>query len=219
MSDDDLPPPSKLTLSKERWAQDGRRPAGRQSNDARLPPGQHGTDDWPVLDLGEHPDISPGAWQLQLFGAIARPAIWRWNDLMAQPQAEAVSDIHCVTSWSRYDNHWQGVSTIDLLESVVPLPATRFVLLHAADGYTTNLTLDDFAAEGAMLVHAWSGKPLKREHGGPVRLVVPHLYFWKSPKWIDRIEFRTQDAPGFWEVRGYHNRGDPWREQRYSSDE
>lgn len=220
MSDDALPPPSKLTLTKERWAQDGRRPAtGRQTDDARLPPGQHRTDDWPVLDLGERPDIAPDAWQLQLFGAIARPTIWRWTDLMAQPQTDAVSDIHCVTSWSRYDNQWQGVSTIDLLEAVFPLPATRFVLLHSSDGYTTNLTLDDFAAEGAMLVHAWSGKPLAREHGGPVRLVVPHLYFWKSAKWINRIEFRTQDSPGFWEVRGYHNRGDPWREQRYSSDE
>ncbi len=220
--DDDVPvpEPSKLTLSKERWAREGRQPArARLADAARLPPGQHRTTDWPVLDLGEHPDIVPGAWQLQLFGAIARPSIWRWTDLMAQPQANSVSDIHCVTSWSRYDNQWQGVSTIDLLESVVPLPATRFVLLHSSDGYTTNLTLEDFAAEGAMLVHAWSGQPLAREHGGPVRLVIPHLYFWKSAKWINKIEFRTQDAPGFWEVRGYHNRGDPWLEQRYSNDE
>lgn len=222
MSDEHaVPEPSKLTLSKERWAREGRLPTRVQKRpDAeRLPPGQQPVKDWPVLDLGEQPQITRDRWQLHLYGAVAHPAIWDWAALMQQPQASASSDIHCVTSWSRYDNQWAGITTRDLLAAVQPLPEARFVLLHAYDGYTTNLTLEDFAAEDAMLVHSWAGAPLSVAHGAPVRLVVPHLYFWKSAKWIQKIEFRTQDTPGFWEVRGYHNRGDPWREQRYSSDE
>ena len=129
-----------------------------------------------------------------------------------------MSDIHCVTTWSRYDNQWEGLATRDLLDACRPREEARFVVLHCHDGYTTNLALEDFAAEDAILVHSWSGAPLEQEHGGPVRLVVPHLYFWKSAKWLQSIEFRAEDAPGYWEVRGYHNRGDPWQEQRYSAD-
>jgi DMSO/TMAO reductase YedYZ molybdopterin-dependent catalytic subunit len=123
-----------------------------------------------------------------------------------------------VTTWSRYDNQWEGLATRDLLTTCQPRDEARHVVLHSHDGYTTNLALEDFAAEDALLVHSWSGLPLEQEHGGPVRLVVPHLYFWKSAKWLQSIEFREQDAPGYWEVRGYHNRGDPWAEQRYSED-
>ena len=127
----------------------------------------------------------------------------------AQPQTKFTSDIHCVTTWSRYDNQWEGLATRDLLMACQPRDEARYVVLHSHDGYTTNLTLEDFAAEDALLAHSWSGAPLEPEHGGPVRLVVPHLYFWKSAKWLQSIEFLEQDAPGYWEVRGYHNRGDP----------
>jgi DMSO/TMAO reductase YedYZ molybdopterin-dependent catalytic subunit len=123
-----------------------------------------------------------------------------------------------VTTWSRYDNRWEGLATRDLLMACRPREEARFVVLHSHDGYTTNLALEDFAAEDALLAHSWSDEPLEQEHGGPVRLVVPHLYFWKSAKWLQSIEFLAADAPGYWEVRGYHNRGDPWKEERYSGD-
>jgi DMSO/TMAO reductase YedYZ molybdopterin-dependent catalytic subunit len=134
---------------------------------------------------------------------------------MALPQSEILCDMHCVTQWSRYDNRFSGVKTRDLLALVKPKPDARFVSMTSYDGYTTNLTLEDFAAEGVVVAHAWEGQPLTRQHGGPVRLILPQLYLWKSPKWLTRIEFLAADRPGFWEVRGYHNRGDPWLEERY----
>ncbi len=219
--DEDIPPTdSKLTRSKRNWAQQGRFLTGRVSRPEaeRLPPGQHLVRDWPVLDLGEHPAITRENWRLLIGGAVENPAVWEWTDFERQPQTRSLSDIHCVTSWSRYDNEWGGVTTRDLLAVVEPTPEAGFVLLHSYDGYTTNLTLEDFAGENALLAHSWQDQPLTRDHGGPVRLVVPHLYFWKSAKWLKRIEFLTKDHPGFWEVNGYHNRGDPWREQRYTSD-
>lgn len=219
--DEDIPPTdSKLTRSKRNWAQQGRFLTGRVSRPEaeRLPPGQHLVRDWPVLDLGEHPAITRENWRLLIGGAVENPAVWEWTDFERQPQTRSLSDIHCVTSWSRYDNEWGGVTTRDLLAVVEPTPEAGFVLLHSYDGYTTNLTLEDFAGENALLAHSWQGQPLTRDHGGPVRLVVPHLYFWKSAKWLKRIEFLTKDHPGFWEVNGYHHRGDPWREQRYTSD-
>jgi DMSO/TMAO reductase YedYZ molybdopterin-dependent catalytic subunit len=220
MSDESEPPESKLTRSKQRWAAEGKFLTGRHArpDEQRLPPGQHLTQDWPVLDLGTTPPISRERWRLDVYGAVAQPLFWDWAQFMAQPQSDFVSDIHCVTTWSRYDNRWQGVATRDLLEACQPHEQARHIVLHSYDGYTTNLSLDDFAAADAMIVHSWSGEPLELEHGGPVRLVVPHLYFWKSAKWLQAIEFRNDDAPGFWEVRGYHNRGDPWQEQRYSDD-
>ena len=219
--DEDIPPTdSKLTRSKRNWAQQGRFLTGRVSRPEaeRLPPGQHLVRDWPVLDLGEHPAITRENWRLLIGGAVENPAVWEWTDFERQPQTRSLSDIHCVTSWSRYDNEWGGVATRDLLAVVEPTPEAGFVLLHSYDGYTTNLTLEDFAGENALLAHSWQGQPLTRDHGGPVRLVVPHLYFWKSAKWLKRIEFLAEDHPGFWEVNGYHHRGDPWREQRYTSD-
>ncbi|MVT70353.1 molybdopterin-dependent oxidoreductase [Bradyrhizobium pachyrhizi] len=220
MTDDHEPPDSKLTRSKQRWAREGKFLTGRitRPEEQRLPPGQHLTADWPVLDLGLMPNISQERWRLDVHGAVERTIYWTWQQFMAQPQTQFVSDIHCVTTWSRYDNQWKGLATSDLLTACQPREDARFVALHSYDGYTTNLPLEDFAAEDALLAHNWSGKPLEQEHGGPVRLVVPHLYFWKSAKWLQRIEFLTEDAPGFWEVRGYHNRGDPWAEQRYSGD-
>jgi len=223
--EDGLPGPkdltsSKLTTSKRRWAQEGRFLTGRHARpDAdRLPPGQHLVRDWPVLDLGQQPAIAPDDWRLLIGGAVERPMVWDWATFRRQPQSRRTSDIHCVTSWSRYDNGWEGVATRDLIEMVGPRDDAGFVLLHGYDGYTTNLTIEDFAAGDALLAHSWEGAALTRQHGGPVRLVVPHLYFWKSAKWLKRIDFLTRDDPGFWEVNGYHNRGDPWTEERYSAD-
>ncbi|WP_028135237.1 sulfite oxidase-like oxidoreductase [Bradyrhizobium japonicum] len=220
MADDNEPPDSKLTRTKEAWAREGRFLTGRitRPEDQRLPPGQHLTKDWPVLDLGVTPPISRERWRLDVYGAVQTPVFWTFAEFAAQKQARFTSDIHCVTTWSRYDNEWEGLATRELLAACQPREDARFVVLHSYDGYTTNLALEDFAAEDALLAHSWSGRPLAEEHGGPVRLVVPHLYFWKSAKWLQAIEFRTEDAPGFWEVRGYHNRGDPWAEQRYSDD-
>jgi len=135
---------------------------------------------------------------------------------MALPQTDSVSDIHCVTQWSRYDNHWQGVSAQTLLDLVKPKPEARHVLFTSYDGYTTNVKLSVFAEANVLLAHSWEGKPIAREHGGPVRVVIPDWYFWKSAKWVTRIELVAEDQPGFWEIRGYHNEGDPWKEERYS---
>ncbi|MDA9456067.1 MULTISPECIES: sulfite oxidase-like oxidoreductase [Bradyrhizobium] len=217
---DETPSDSKLTRTKEKWVREGRFLTGKitRPEDQRLPPGQHLTKDWPVLDLGVVPPVSRERWRLDVYGAIESPVFWTFDEFIAQKQARFTSDIHCVTTWSRYDNEWEGLATRELLAACQPREDARFVTLHSHDGYTTNLALEDFAAEDALLAHSWSGQPLTEEHGGPVRLVVPHLYFWKSAKWLQAIEFLTADAPGFWEVRGYHNRGDPWAEQRYSDD-
>jgi len=223
MSDEIDPdaPDSKLTRSKKRWAEEGRFLTGTTAppESQRLPPGQHQVRNWPVLDLGVQPQVSHERWQLKLFGAVEHPAVWTWEQFLSQPQSQSTSDIHCVTTWSRYDNHWDGVATRDVLVAVQPRDDVRFVVLHSHDGYTTNMALDDFASPHALLAHRWEGEPLTAEHGGPARLVVPHLYFWKSAKWIRGIEFRARDARGYWEVRGYHNHADPWKEERYSDSE
>jgi len=209
---------TKLTKTKSRWAEVGKFLTGQTSRpeDDRLPPGQHLVKNWPVLDLGQTPNIAPQNWRLDIAGAVEFPTSWTWTDLMSAPQSSKLSDIHCVTTWSRYDNHWDGVTTHDLLDAVRPLPEVTHVLLASNDGYTTNLALADFASPEAIIAHSWEGEKLTLEHGGPVRLVVPHLYFWKSAKWLRKIEFATKDHPGFWEVRGYHNHADPWLEERYS---
>lgn len=208
----------KLIDSKRRWAEEGRLLTGRGGDPARdrLPPGQHEVKNWPVLDLGLQPQVTKESWRLEVDGAVAAPMRWGWSDFEALPQDEAVSDIHCVTAWSRFDNRWTGVRSAVLLDLVRPLANAAFVILHSHDGYTTNLRLEHFADDGVMLAHAWEGQPISREHGGPVRLVVPKYYFWKSAKWLKRIEFSPVDKPGFWETRGYHNDADPWLEQRYS---
>jgi DMSO/TMAO reductase YedYZ molybdopterin-dependent catalytic subunit len=214
----DTPEDSKLTQTKSRWAELGKFLTGTTSRpeESRLPPGQHLVKNWPILDLGQTPNVAREVWRLDITGVVEFPTSWTWHDLISAPQTHKVSDIHCVTSWSRYDNNWDGVTTHDLMEAVQPKPDATHVLLTSNDGYTTNLSLEDFSSPEALLVHSWEGQPLPLDHGGPVRLVVPHLYFWKSAKWLRRIEFATADHPGFWEVRGYHNHGDPWREERYS---
>jgi DMSO/TMAO reductase YedYZ molybdopterin-dependent catalytic subunit len=171
--------------------------------------------DFPVLDLGVQPDVAPDRYRLRVEGLVAAPLRLTLEEFLALPQARRTNDIHCVTQWSRYDNRWDGVPVTELLALARPKAEARFVSLTSYDGYTTNLAMEDFARPENLIAHAWEGAPLERKHGGPLRLVVPHLYFWKSPKWLTRVELLREDRPGFWEVRGYHNRGDPWMEERY----
>lgn len=211
---------SKLIRTKRRWAAEGRFLTGRTArpDGERLPPGQHLVRDWPVLDLGVQPKIAPEQWELRVFGLVDQQTRWDWAGFMALEQTRARTDIHCVTTWSLYDNEWDGVSTRAVLDAVGPKPEARFVVLHGYDGYTTNLPLEDFAAPDAIIAHRWNGQPLSVPHGGPVRLVVPQLYLWKSAKWLRRIEFLADDRASYWEQRGYHDRGDPWAEQRYAAE-
>ncbi len=180
-----------------------------------MPPGQHLVTDWPVLNLGQEPDVPLARFRLDVTGLVETRLSLDLPAFQALPQSQARSDIHCVTTWSRYDNDWRGVLVRDLLAVAMPTAAAAFVLLHGHDGYTTNLPLVDFAAPDAILATHWGGAPLTRAHGGPLRAVVPHLYFWKSAKWLNRIELIGADQAGFWERNGYHMYGDPWREQRY----
>ncbi|MDF2495182.1 sulfite oxidase-like oxidoreductase [Sphingomonas sp.] len=217
MDEEPLPDETKLTRSKQHWASVRKFITGTpRHGDDRLPPGQHLVRDWPVLDLGRQPAVAVERWRLTVKGLVARPVTLDWAAFQALPQETRRTDIHCVTTWSRYDNEWAGVATQSLLDLVEPRDEAAFVMLHGYDGYTTNVPLADFAADDAVIAHGWQGKPLTREHGGPARLVIPHLYFWKSAKWISAIEFLGADRLGFWEVNGYHRRGDPWAEERYS---
>ena len=187
----DLPPDSKLTRSKQRWAQ-GRKIPHRQDLAARgAAPAAGPASDARLAGARSRPDAGNfrERWRLDVYGAVENPVFWTFAEFVAQPQTQFISDIHCVTTWSRYDNQWEGLSTRDLLMACQPRDDARFVVLHSHDGYTTNLALEDFAAEDALLAHNWSGKPLDVEHGGPVRLVVPHLYFWKSAKWLQASNF------------------------------
>lgn len=207
----------KLVRVKEAWARDARLITGQAADPAqnRLPPGQTLVTDLPVLDLGIQPEVPLSAASLSLDGLVEEPATLNWTALQALPQEERVHDIHCVTQWSRYDCRWEGVPLPVLIALVKPTLKARFAVLHAHDGYTTNLPLSDLDRRENLIAFLYEGRPLARQHGGPFRLVVPHLYFWKSPKWLRRIEFVAENRPGFWEVRGYHMRGDPWREERY----
>jgi DMSO/TMAO reductase YedYZ molybdopterin-dependent catalytic subunit len=208
----------KLVESKRRWAREGRLLTGATSDPERdrLPPGQRLVENWPVLDLGVQPEIPLDKWRLTIDGLVESPTVWRWDDILAQPEFEDVSDIHCVTSWSRFDNRWRGVSARHLLSLVRPKPEARHVVFHSYDTYTTNVALDAFAEEDVLLATHHDGEPIPVQHGGPLRVIMPRWYFWKSAKWVKRIEFVAADRPGFWEERGYHNEGDPWEEQRYS---
>ncbi len=207
----------KLIETKQGWARDGRLLTGTTADPARdrLPPGQTLVKDWPVLDLGIQPDVTPAKFRLDIDGAVENRISLTLDEVMALPQAESVSDIHCVTQWSRYDNRWKGVPARTLLDLVRPMPEARHVVFHAHDGYATNVRREQFDQPDVFLVHEWEGKPISRQHGGPVRVLIPRLYFWKSAKWIRRIQFTISDRPGFWEVRGYHNNADPWTEERY----
>lgn len=206
----------KLVDTKRRWADEGLLLTGAAADPAtRLPPGQRQVTTWPVLDIGIQPPVTAQDWCLTVDGLVDNPVAWDWAAFQAEQQDDFVSDIHCVTAWSRFDNRWRGVSTRRMLEIVRPRADARFVIQHSYDGYTTNVPLGYFAADDVLLAHEWEGRPIGREHGGPVRLILPKLYLWKSAKWLNRLEFVAEDRPGFWEVRGYHMRGDPWTEERY----
>lgn len=207
----------KLVESKRRWAREGRLLTGRSARPEaeRLPPGQRLVENWPILDLGIQPDVPLDRWKLEVDGLVETPLAWDWEGFRAQPQFHDVSDIHCVTQWSRYKNAWDGVSAKHLLSLVKPKSGAKFLMFTSYDDYTTNLPLSDFDDDDVLLAHSWQGKPISRDHGGPVRVIVPKLYFWKSAKWIRRITFMAEDRAGFWEERGYHMHGDPWTEERY----
>ncbi len=182
----------------------------------RLPPGQVKTDKWPVLHHGQVPHTDLATWDLVVDGLVGRPQRWTWEDFQKLPRTRVRSDIHCVTRWSRYDNTWDGVALRDVIAAAAPLPQARFAVLHAEHGFTTNLPLTELLQDDVLLADHHDGTPLTPEHGWPLRLVVPRRYFWKSAKWIRRIELVAEDEPGFWERNGYHNDADPWREERFS---
>jgi DMSO/TMAO reductase YedYZ molybdopterin-dependent catalytic subunit len=180
----------------------------------RVPPGQYVEPGFPVLTAGPTPMVDTGDWSLAVDGAVAEPQVWTWEQFQELPFDDVPCDIHCVTKWSKLGTSFRGVSVDKLLTG----PKGGFVLVHSFGGYTTNLPIDDVTGGKAWVVTEHEGAPLPREHGGPARLLVPHLYFWKSAKWVSRLEVRDEDEPGFWEQNGYHLRGDPWKEQRYWGD-
>jgi DMSO/TMAO reductase YedYZ molybdopterin-dependent catalytic subunit len=208
----------RLIRTKEQWAKARRGGEEREvfhDGDDRLPPGQHLVETWPVLDLGRKPDIPLSEWSLTVDGFVSQPVRWTWQDFLSQPQFRDTSDFHCVTSWSRFDNEWEGVSFRHLISIVKPLSLTRFVLFSSYDDYTTNLPLEACDDSDVLLACKWNGAPLTKEHGGPVRMIVPKRYAWKGAKWVKTITFSDRDEKGFWEVRGYSNTALPWENDRY----
>ncbi|PTQ60774.1 DMSO/TMAO reductase YedYZ molybdopterin-dependent catalytic subunit [Sphingomonas sp. PP-CE-3G-477] len=194
----------------------GRGSGGDQSN--RIPPGQHLVEDFPVLSAGPTPHVEPSDWKFTVKIGPKPVKVWNWSEFNALPKTKVTKDIHCVTSWSKLDTAWEGVLVEDILADAGLDPPTDFVLAHCYDKYSTNVPLADLLSGKAMVALTYAGKPLPRDHGGPARLLVPHLYFWKSAKWVNALQFTTRDEPGFWEGHGYHIYGDPWREQRYTND-
>jgi DMSO/TMAO reductase YedYZ molybdopterin-dependent catalytic subunit len=192
---------------------------GRRSDDAdagRVPPGQYVTQDFPVLSAGPTPHKPIEWWSFDIGGEVDEPRSWTWEQFTALPSERVTVDIHCVTKWSKLDTSWTGVSLDTLLDGVET--SAEYALAFSDGDYTTNLPLDDLRDGKAWVAYEFEGEPLDPEHGGPARLLVPHLYFWKSAKWVRGIELRQDDQPGFWEGYGYHNYGDPWKEQRYAGD-
>lgn len=189
----------------------------RPGPEGRLPPGQYDVrDDFPVLSAGPTPRTHPDRWSFTVRGEVDEVLTWSWAQFHALPREQVTVDIHCVTSWSKFDTRWAGVSVDTVLDGVDT--AAEYVTAFSDGGYTTNLPLEDVLGGRAWIVDTYDGEPLTPEHGGPVRLLVPHLYFWKSAKWVRGLELTAEDEPGFWETFGYHNHGDPWREQRYAGD-
>jgi DMSO/TMAO reductase YedYZ molybdopterin-dependent catalytic subunit len=190
-----------------------------RARDERLPPGQYDVGaDWPVLTAEVTPHLVPEKWTMTVDGLVGSPTTWSWDEMHALPQSEYAGDIHCVTTWSKLATSFQGVAVDLLLDAAGVRPEASFVLATSTTGYTTNLPLDDVRGGKAWVVWSHEGKALTPDHGGPVRLLVPHLYFWKSAKWVTRLTLLDHDQQGFWERNGYHDRGDPWTEQRYQGD-
>ena len=207
-----------LTERKERWArkQAGKeRPVVRRSED-RLPPGQHLTSGFPVLDLGIQPVIPLDKWSLEIKGLVENPVVLHWEQFHALPPFEDVSDFHCVTTWSKYDCRWSGVAFFTLAELVKVQPEARFVYFTSYDGYSTNVPLAHCLDDDVLVATRFDGKPIPKEHGGPARVIVPKLYAWKGAKFVRTIEFLAEDKLGFWEVRGYSNTADPWTDDRFA---
>ena len=191
----------------------------RPERPERLPPGQYDTGrDWPTLTAEATPDIAPEDWTITVDGLVERPHTWSWREAHALPGSTYFGDIHCVTSWSKLDTTFGGLAVDELLAIARPRAEAAYVMAHCSTGYTTNLPLEDVTGGKAWLAWEYDGRPLPVDHGGPVRLLVPHLYFWKSAKWLNGFTLMNGDEPGFWEGFGYHNYGDPWREERYAGD-
>jgi DMSO/TMAO reductase YedYZ molybdopterin-dependent catalytic subunit len=186
--------------------------------EGRLPPGQSATLKWPVLHFAGVPIFESANWHFRTWGRVEAPLELNWVEFRALPHAKVTADFHCVTRWSRFDNHWEGIPFRAVADQTRPKPEARGVLIHGSDGYTTNVPLKDLMEDGVMLATQHDGAPLAAEHGGPVRLVVPKLYGWKSAKWVSGLEFLPEDRPGFWERNGYHIYGDPFKEQRFDTD-
>lgn len=187
----------------------------RPTDRPRLPPGQVLTHKWPVLHYGMVPRVDLSKWTFAVSGAVERPLSFSWAEFTALPHATTLCDIHCVTRWSRFDNTFEGIPVAAVMERITLKPGVSHVMVHATPDYTTNLPLEDFLAPGNLFALRHNGEALTPEHGGPVRLLVPHLYLWKSAKWVTGVEFLTEDSPGFWEENGYHMRGEPWAEERF----
>jgi len=185
----------------------------------RIPPGQTLTGKWPVLTYGLTPRFDPRRWTFRCFGLVEREVSFTWEEFLALPRVTITSDVHCVTRWSKLDNEWEGVHVREIMKRVTPLPEARYVMQHADPDYTTNIALPDLLDDDVLLALKHNGRDLPPDHGGPVRLVVPKLYFWKSAKWLRAFEFLDVNAPGFWELNGYHMHADPWKEERYSDQE
>lgn len=204
----------------EMWRQ--RRRASARPDPAlagRVPPGQVVTTKWPVLTYGRIPAFDPARWTFRCYGLVERELTWSWEEFLRLPRVTVTSDIHCVTHWSRLDNTWEGVSVRTIVEACRPLPSARFVLQHADPDYTTNTAIEELVDDDVVLALKHNGRDLEPAHGGPMRLVLPKLYFWKSSKWLRALEFLDVNPPGFWEGNGYHMRGEPWAEERYASGE
>ena len=194
----------------------GRRPAPDLTD--RIPPGQHLVPDFPVLSAGPTPHVDTSNWSFTLRVGPKPVKQWTWDEFNALPRTSYTRDIHCVTTWSKLDTRWEGVLVDDVLAAAGLTPPTDFLLAHSFDGYSTNVPVADVVGGKGMIAVHFDGAPLEADHGGPARLVIPHLYFWKSAKWINGLQFTTRDEAGFWELRGYHMYGDPWREQRFTND-
>ena len=187
-------------------------------DDARLPPGQYLTERFPVLHVGDVPTYAPGDWDLKIFGLVDKPFTVNLDELKSMPAVTLLTDIHCVTKWSKFDTTWKGVRVRDLFERAGMQAGAAYIMGHAEHGYTANLPLGDVLLDESLVVYEYEGEEIEPIHGGPVRLLVPHLYFWKSPKWLRGLELRATDAPGFWEQNGYNMYGDPFLEQRFWGD-
>jgi len=190
----------------------------KMKSEGRLPPGQSLTLKWPVLHYGSVPRFDPERWDFKVYGLVEAPLRWSWSEFNALPKVTTHSDFHCVTRWSRFDNDWTGVSFREILSRVKVKPVARFVFVHAEQGFTANIPLADLDRDNVLFATHHDGQPLSADHGYPLRLIVPHLYAWKSVKWVRGIEFLDHDQPGFWEQNGYHMYGDPWKQQRFDTD-